>query len=228
MKAFLVFVILVFLGLLGATWHFKTRPTEAHRQIIADLKEELATAEREQAELRIELSRARAELATVKVLGPQPASAPSFAASPSAPSAPASSAPAAPPSTGIDARLAQLRTIYDNNLRALEADREKATLTLRTAKEQREYLQRNPPSFKEQTQVTDIDGSIVGNRGVRTSNSDRNRAMALHREKIEQLDRSILENEQKLKEIDQRRALLDEQYRNAVAKARADSTWSGQ
>src|SRR5690606_5437710 len=60
MKAALSFLVVALVGLVLWVRHTSTRPTEAHRAIIAGLKEELAAAAREQAALRSELSQAKA------------------------------------------------------------------------------------------------------------------------------------------------------------------------
>lgn len=223
MKRLLALLVVVLVGLVFWVRHVSVRPSEAHRAIIAGLKEELAAAEREKALLASELARTKEELAAS---GRRPSPTADAAPFDSSSPAPAAAAPSAPPATAPEsvseagaARFAQLRDIYDRNLRALEVEREKAALTLRTAQERREHLRRNPPSFSEQRQAMDIDGNVIGNRGVRTSDADRNRMMELHREEVERLVGSIVESERILKEIQARKARLDEQYRRAVAKA---------
>jgi len=220
MRAFLVFVILVLLGLLGATWYFKTRPTEAHRQIIAELKEDLDEAHEEQSRLREELVRAKAELDRH---GGVPEKF--------APATPAASNSGRPAAQGpLDQRLAELKAIYDQNLATIEKERSEAERVLAETTAQHRELANTEFKFAEQSVVTTTDSSGImtsRNRGVRTSQADRDRAHKLRQEKLDEFDAKIKKASETIAGLDERRTLLDQQYRNAVSRARADSTGSG-
>jgi nucleoside-diphosphate-sugar epimerase len=62
MKAFLMILVIILTGLVFAVRHYSTRPTEAHRAVIAELMEDLEGSEFERDRLAAELARAKAAL----------------------------------------------------------------------------------------------------------------------------------------------------------------------
>lgn len=162
-------------GLMFAVWHSATRPTEARRAIIAGLEEELEGSEFERDRLVTELSQANAALKRLR--GGTTDSASAF----DDPVRSAVAAPATPApvvfATTPDGRLRQLSDIYHrNHAELLRKTGFEASLVSNRAK--RKTILEAPMSFSEQTTTTDIEGNVTGMRGVRTSNADRERAVA--------------------------------------------------
>ncbi len=218
MKAFLTFIIVLLLGLTGWIWHFKTRPTEEHRAIIAGLEAELNEAVKERNRLHGELVQVKAELARKDGEGE---AAPGTDASPTVQTRPPD-----------QQRLEELKAIHDRNVAEIEKERVEAERVLAEAKEQHKKAAEAKPEFSEHrsTTATNPDGTISfsGNRGIRTSKADRERLLKGHQEQLDRLAALVEAASAKIAAINERRKLLDQQYRNAVLKAQTEATGTGQ
>jgi len=220
MKAFLMILVIILTGLVFAVRHYSTRPTEAHRAVIAELMEDLEGSEFERDRLAAELARAKAAL---ERFGGAPAysgsadrePAPSVAVEPSGAATPVAS-------TSSDERLRQLSEIYHRNHSELlkkKADRE---ASMDSSRAKRTAVLEAPMSFSEQSQSTDIEGNVTGMRGVRTSNADRARAIAKRDDQIALIDAEIKTLSTQIAGVDAEMKRLDELYKNAIAKAKGE------
>jgi hypothetical protein len=220
MKAFLVLLVMILTGLVFAVWHFSTRPTEAHRAIIAGLKEELEDSESERARLATELAQAKAALERSR--GRAPNSAGAFD-NPTPSEVPTPVTPVTVvPATTVDGRLRQLSDIYHRNHAELLKKKAGYEASLESSRAKRTALANAPMSFSEQTTTTDIEGNVTGMRGVRTSNADRDRAVAKRDDQIAQIDVEIKGISTQIAGVDAEMKRLDELYKNAVAKAKGE------
>lgn len=122
--------------------------------------------------------------------------------------------------TAIEDRLGILNGIYDTA--KAELDRKKAVLgtNLKNAQDIRSRLDRNPPQFQEQGVRTDSFGKVIGNKGVRTSDADRARAMEKHTEELRQWDAYITTVESAQDQLYNDYRTLESNYRNAVSEAK--------
>jgi archaellum component FlaC len=77
-------------------------------------------------------------------------------------------------------------------------------------------------SFSEQTATTDLEGNVTWMRGVRTSNADRDRAIAKRDDQISRIDAEIKDLSTRIAGADAEIKRLDELYKNAIAKATAE------
>jgi uncharacterized protein YlxW (UPF0749 family) len=220
MKAFLVLLVILLAGLMFAVWHFATRPTEAHRAIIAGLKEELEDSESERDRLVTELSQAKAALERLRGGTTDPASAFDDPAR-SAVAVPATPAPVVSATTP-NGRLRQLSDIYHRNHAELVEKKAGFEASLESSRAKRKTILEAPMSFSEQTTTTDIEGNVTGMRGVRTSNADRERAVAKRDDEIAKIDVEIKSLSTQVAGVDAEIKRLDELYRNAVAKAKTE------
>jgi hypothetical protein len=219
MKAFLVLLVIILTGLVLAVWHFATRPTEAHRAIIAGLKEELEGSESERDRLITELSQAKAALGRLR--GGTTDSASAFDETTSSVGvAPATPGPVVPATT-LDGRLRQLSDIHHRNRAELLKKKAGLEASLESSRAKRKTVLDSPMSFSEQTTTTDIEGNVTGMRGVRTSNADRERAVAKRDDEIAKIDVEIKSLSTQVAGVDAELKRLDELYQNAVAKAKA-------
>ncbi len=226
MKVFLGLLVVILTGLVFWVRHVSVRPSEAHRGIIAGLKEELADSESERDRLVAELAAAKAE---IQRLGAGRASTPAAfpdAAAPAFPSGPAATpaAPAAPPAGAatLDERLRQLAEIHHRNHSGLVQERATRQASLESLEKDRKLLADTPFNFSEQTTVTDTEGNVTGVRGVRTSSADRDRAKARRSEQLAEMDVEIKELTARIAATEAEIRRLDLLYENAVAKARSD------
>lgn len=227
MKTFFVVVVLILTGLVFWVRHVSVRPTEAHREIIAGLKEELEDSRVERDQLAVELSKVKAALerarATSTAVFDETTSPASAAAPDSVIAMTGGEATSAPvPATTLEARLAQLGEIYHRNHSALLEEKAALEATLESVRAKRKLLVDTPMKFSEQTTVTDVEGNVTGLRGVRTSNADRQRAFAKRDDQIAQMDVEIKELVGSIVRSEGGIKRLDEFYQNAIAKAKAE------
>lgn len=228
MKAFFVIVVLILTGLVFWVRYISVRPTEAHREIIAGLKEELEDSRVERDQLVAELSKTKASLeraraaASTAVFDEAPLSA-SGAAPVSVSAVTAGDATSAPvPPTTLEARLTQLGGIYHRNHSALLEEKATLEASLESVRAKRKLLVDTPMKFSEQTVVTDEEGNITGLRGVRTSDADRQRAFAKRDDRLALMDAEIKELVASIVRSEAGIKRLDELYQNAIAKAKAE------
>lgn len=113
-------------------------------------------------------------------------------------------------------RMEQLRAIYDRNASELNAQKAALSANLAQAEAARQDLMRNQPSFSEQVTTTS------GTSGVRTSRADREEAIELHQEKLEQAARKIADIEGEIVQVDGKFELLGVNYQAAQNKARIE------
>lgn len=234
MKVFLGMLVVILTGLVFWVRHVSVRPSEAHRGIIAGLKEELADSESERDRLVAELAAAKAEIqrlgagrASTPAAFPDAAApvtaAPSSAAFPSGTAA-SPAAPAAPPAGAatLDERLRQLAEIHHRNHSGLVQEKATRQASLESLVKDRKLLADSPFNFSEQTTVTDTEGNVTGVRGVRTSSADRDRAYARRSEQLAEMDVEIKELTARIAATEAEIRRLDLLYENAVATARSD------
>lgn len=226
MKVFLGLLVVILTGLVFWVRHVSVRPSEAHRGIIAGLKEELADSESERDRLVAELAAAKAE---IQRLGAGRVSTPAAfpdAAAPALPSGTAATpaAPAAPPAgaTTLDERLRQLAEIHHRNHSGLVQQKATQQASLESLVKDRKLLADTPFNFSEQTTVTDTEGNVTGVRGVRTSSADRDRAYAKRSEQLAEMDAEIKELTARIAATEAEIRRIDLLYENAVTKARSD------
>lgn len=228
MKTFLAIVVLILTGLVFWVRYVSVRPTEAHREIIAGLKEELEDSRAERDQLVVELSKTKAALERARAAAPtavfdEPTSPASGAAPDSVNAATGGGAASAPvPATTLEARLTQLGEIYHRNHSALLEEKATLEASLESVRAKRKLLVDTPMKFSEQTIVTDPDGNITGFRGVRTSDADRQRAFAKRDDRLALMDGEIKELVSSIVRSEAGIKRLDELYQNAVAKAKAE------
>lgn len=220
MKALLTSLVVILLGLVFWVRHVSVRPTEAHREIIAGLKEELEESEIERDKLVTELAQLKAALkqphASTQHDGGGFTELPS-----SAPAAlPASDSGSA--STTLEKRLQELSDIYHRNHAGILKRKAGFEAALDAGRAKREAILAAPMTFSEQTTITDIEGNVTGMRGVRTSNADRERALAKRNDTIKEIDIEIKSMLAQIAGTEAEIKRLDELYQNAIAKAKAE------
>lgn len=233
MKIFLSLVIVLLLGLCGWVRYTSTRPTEAHRTVISGLKAELKESRAEFDAANEALGVARSEIENLKRRmasletaaversfpgeGNAAAGSPAVA-SPDPPSSPSSSpSVAATPAGGwtLETRLSALRATFDSHRLAIENRKSLLESDLSTLRAKRRSVENTELHFSEQTTRVDLDGNVTGNRGVRTSAADRDRAKAKVADQVAEVD---IEIERKQSEIS--RAVSEmEALRNNYSKA---------
>lgn len=226
MKGFLVFLVIILIGLVFWVRHVSVRPTEAHREIIAGLKEELKQSELEHDRLVAELAQVKAALKAKVDPAERPVS-PSFesisgSTAPAPRASQASVSPITAPAGDLQGRLRQLGDIYHANHAELLKKMAAQESTQDVLRAKRISVTDRPMNFSELSTVTDAEGNITSIRGVRTSDADRTRAIAKRDEEIAQIDAEIKKIAVDLAGTEAEIKRLDELYQNAIAKAKAE------
>lgn len=250
MKIVLSIVIVLLLGLCGWVRYTSTRPTEAHRSIISGLKvelkesraefdaanEALATAKSENENLRRRV--ASLETAAVARSFPgegnsgtaPPAAASSAAPSPSQSIAPSPSRSAAPPPTGgwtIETRLSELQMTFDSHRHGIESRKNLLEDDLAALRAKRKAVENTEFYFSEQTPRVDLDGNVTGNRGVRTSSADRDRAKGKVADQAAEVDLEIARKQTEIAKTVREMESLRENYSKALVRIREEFGLSG-
>jgi len=118
-------------------------------------------------------------------------------------------------------RLKELERIYEDRRRKLGDSKTLLTLNLSAASSQYRTLQETPPTFDEQGSRYGWTGNRLGAIGVRTSNSDRDRELTKHNEKIFETASRIALIEAEIVKADAELERLERSYSDAVAHAEA-------
>ncbi len=217
MKGCLVVLVILLSGALAWSLIRPTGGISFANIAKGDSEEQLAEAHAEVERLRAELMEYKTRLQRYETVADAPAvdSAPPSAAS----------APAPAPAGSLSERLNQLDVIYRRNQQALRDEADAADVALADAQTAYKTLEKSPPQFQEQSVVTTIssDGSSSSaNRGTRTSQADRDRAMKKYNEELEALRTRVADSRKRIKDVEKRLEMLGQQYRDAIDKARAE------
>lgn len=225
MKGFLFFVILILSGALALTLYRAERGGEYGEESLEELEDEILEARAETGRLREELASFKTRLRKYEPVEETSGSPAGFSDGP----APAiASEPASPEAVPVRSagtrseRLQRLQDIYEANSDRLRRERKDAEQVLADAEVAYKLLERAEPEFKEHTVRTDDTGAILGNSGTRTSNADRDRAMAKYHEELAALRNQVAAARRRVSEAQDRSDLLDRQYRDAVRKVEAE------
>jgi hypothetical protein len=132
------------------------------------------------------------------------------------PEAPAS-APAVDP---LEERLTTLKGIYDTAVADIADRRAKLEANMANAQTQLDTLHRNTPTFKEQETRRGPGGEVVGNRGVRTSQADRDAALEVHNQEVAKWERFLQAGRDAEKQLNIEATNLEDRYRDAIREAR--------
>jgi uncharacterized coiled-coil protein SlyX len=233
MKKTLIVVIVLLLGLCGWIRYTSTRPSEAHRVVISGLKGELRESRAEFDLSRQELAAAKADLETLKrrlASLEQSAVERSFSApespaqvaqvatggSPAPPSVSASSSPKAGP---LESRLSELQVTFETHRLDIQNRQNLIGGELESLKSRRNLVENTELHFSEQSVMTDVDGSVLGNRGVRTSSADRTRARSKINEKVAEVDLEIAKKQTELNLVFEEMEALRDNYNKAILRA---------
>jgi predicted nucleic acid-binding Zn-ribbon protein len=236
MKIFLSLVIVLLLGLCGWVRYTSTRPTEAHRSVISGLKAELKESRAEfdaanealgVARSEIEnLKRRLASLETAAVERSFPVEGNAAAVSPAvAPAAPSSSpAVALTPAGGwtLEARLSALQATFDTHRLSIENRKSLLESDLAALRAKRKSVENTELHFSEQTNRVDLDGNVIGNRGVRTSSADRDRAKAKVADQVAEVDLQIARKQTEINRVISEMDALRENYSKALVRAKEE------
>jgi hypothetical protein len=194
MKAILIILVI---GLGGyAAWLKQQVGTEAAAK--AAVETDLLAAKRKAEGLEKDLKKATSELSDLKSaqaaapapVAPQvPAASVAISTAPSAvsPAAPATAPdPAAAAEAAEMARKAKRLAEIDARLAFLRSEQDRGTIA-------RSNAEANRPQFSEQGDRLDGFGQVIGKKGVRTSNADREKALSEYNAKISSMDAALAE-----------------------------------
>lgn len=180
--------------------------------------------EEQVSESKAEIQRLRTELLQYKTRLQRYETVEVATAVPAAPVTDASS-PATAPAGTLSERLNQLEVIYRRNQQALRDESTAAKVALADAETAYKTLERSPPQFQEHSVVTTVSGdgsTSSANRGTRTSQADRDRAMKKYNEELEGLRGGIADSRKRIVDVEDRLNILERQYRDAIEKVRAE------
>lgn len=237
MKIFLCLIIVALLGLCGSIYFTATRPTESHRVIISGLKAELresrvefdrsqealATAKEEVERLKERLSSLE-ERAASRIFSDQDSPVPVEQTAPVVPSVPATPPVAAAPApTGtLESRLSELKGIFESNLLSIENRKDLLKIEIASLQNRRRSVANTELYFSEQSTRVDMDGFVRGNRGVRTSSADRDRAETKIADKVAEVDQEIAKKQVEMASLVSEMESLRKNYSKAILRARAE------
>ena len=242
MKIVLISIIVLLLGLCGWIRHTSTRPTEAHRSVISGLKVELKESRAEFDAANEALATAKSEIGNLKRLVASfetAAVARSFsgegnpgAAAPAVASGAASSPSrtAAPPQAGggtLSARLSELQATFDAHRLGIENRKNLLESDLAALRAKRKAAENTEFNFSEQSILVDPDGNVIGNRGVRTSSADRDRARAKVADGVAGVDAEIARKQTEINGLVGEMDSLRENYNKALVRANEEFGVSG-
>lgn len=237
MKIFLSLVIVLLLGLCGWVRYTSTRPTEAHRSVISGLKAELKESRAEfdaanealgVARSEIEnLKRRLASLETAAVERSFPGEGNAAAGSPAVASPDPSVA--ATPAGGwtLETRLSALRATFDSHRLAIENRKSLLESDLSALRAKRKSVENTELHFSEQSARVDVDGIVTGNRGVRTSAADRDRAKAKVADQVAEVDIEIARKQSEISSAISEMEALRDNYSKALVRAQEEFKLSG-
>jgi len=243
MKIFLSVVIVLLLGLCGWIRFTSTRPTEAHRIIISGLKTELEESRAEFDASRGALTAAKGEIENLRrrlaslegesVARNFPGTSPVAPPVTSPGGAIAAPAPAPGFTTGAAGgptlvnRLSELGATFETHRLVIENRKSVLDRELAMLYANRKSVQNTELYFSEQTTRVDLDGNFIGNRGVRTSSADRDRAKAKVADKVAEVDREIAANQTEINKAVSEMESLRDNYSKAIVRAREEFGVSG-
>lgn len=215
MKGFLFLLVVILSGALVWTWYGGKSVGGRGGNEVAELEDKLLAARAEQDRLRKDLESFKSRLRKYEPVEEAGEPAP-VAASAASPVVPAGS---------LDEKLQQLQAIYQRSQQSLRDETRQADIELADAETAYKRLEKSPPQFMEhsvQTTMNSDGSSSSSNRGTRTSQADRDRAMAKYNEELSGLRAKVTDARKRIQDIETRNALLDQQYRQAVDKAKAE------
>jgi predicted nucleic acid-binding Zn-ribbon protein len=242
MKVFLCLVIVVLIVLCAWIRFTATRPTEAHRVIISGLKAELEDSRAEFDTANEALDTAKAEIEGLKrriasletaavarsfsnegnsaAVPPAGSSPPVAAAAPSLPPTP--SHPVAgrqPGGATLAIRLSELKATFDAHRLSIENRKALLESDLAALNSKRRSVANTELHFSEQSTRVDLEGNVLGNRGVRTSTADRERAQAKVADQVAEVDREIARKQTEINRVAGEMDSLRENYSKALVRA---------
>jgi hypothetical protein len=219
MKIVLVVIIIALAGLAGWIKVTASRPTELHRELIADLKADLSEseqradrAERELSLLKTEISelKRRLEIPAVETVGVVNVPGPGSSAS----------QPGVVTDSDAD-QIAQIESIYALHRDPLEKKSRELSDEIAILNLRRNQVANTTLTFSEQSVATDIDGNFTGNRGVRTSQADRDRAQAKLDDEVKEIEKLIRQYKEDMAKVDKELFALKSNYTRALGRARS-------
>lgn len=221
MKRFLVGIIIALAALAGWIQYTATRPTELHREIIAGLKADLSEAETKAAEWEREVSILTTENRELKRRNELSDASPGSPAGGSVADSTWSESGASGASgdaTSHGDRIAQIEAIYTLHRDPLEKRSRELSGEIAGMKRRKEQVADTTLTFSEQSTMTDADGNFVGNRGVRTSQADRDQARRKLDEKVKEIGNSIIALEGELATVERELTTLRTNYTRALSR----------
>ena len=183
---------------------------------LATKQADLDSAKRDAAQLREKIASLESDLALANA--PDPDTTPVPEPTPTPAAAPATFPPSGMPEQRLAVRLNDLKRQYDEKKAAL--DQRKALLDRNEAdaRRQRETIAKEAPAFQEQR--TKADGSKAG---IRTSQPDRDRAIAQHQARLAQVDAYLATQAKARNQLDADYLTLEQNYQAAVSAAREEA-----
>jgi hypothetical protein len=142
----------------------------------------------------------------------------SVASTVTTPEAPASAT--TPAKDNLEERLATLKGIYDTAVADIADRRAKLKANRTNAQTQLDTLHRNPPQFQEQSARVNAFGSKIGNKGIRTSQADRDEALAIHNQEVTKWEQFLQAGRDAEKQLNIEATNLEDRYRDAIREAR--------
>lgn len=241
MKLFLSLVIVALLGLCAWVRFTSTRPSEVHRAIIAGLKDELEqsraaidastealiAAKGELENMRRRLASLETE-AVARSFPPQSGQDQGASTGARPVTAPLVGPTAAPAQGGtLESRLSELEATLNTHRAVIEDRKSGLDRELAALQAKRKSVQNTELHFSEQTARVDVEGNFLGNRGVRTSSADRDRAKAKIADQVAEVDREIAGKQTGIDKALRELESLRESYSRAVARAKQEFGASG-
>jgi len=195
MKVFLCFVIVLLIALCAWIHFTATKPTGTHRAIISGLKAELEDSRAEFDAASETLDKAKAEIEELKQRLASLETVPT-----------------------LEIRLSELKATFD--VHHLSLGNRKALLEsdLAALNSRRQSVADTELHFSEQSTRVDTDGIVFGNRGVRTSSADRERAKSKVADQVAEVDLEIVRKQAEISRVIGEMDSLRENYSKALVR----------
>lgn len=218
MKAALAILAILALG--GAAWYYQQQ-TRTLAETVAQQQTELSAKTREIDKLEKELAKAKA----APKEQPAPAPAPTVATRPAPGTAPAPATPAPQPTQPgpdqVAARIAQIEADYLKTKAAHDARQAEIDAARTRAQAYIAQVEAAAPQFSEQAPRFDGAGNQIGNKGVRTSQKDREKAMQLHAQQLAAAQAGMAKVDEEQNKLNAARDAAYQAMNRALDEARA-------
>lgn len=221
MKAVIALILIAGLGFAAFHYQQQARTLAA---TVTDLGTEAREQKREIDKLEKALEKAEAELEARKEIAEaiptRPTGTPSAPKESTATGPATTAAPAPNPAAERAAKIAQLEAEYDT--RKAEMDTKQAEIDAARQRAQTFIAEARAshPQFSEQSARFDNAGNLIGNKGIRTSQADREKAMALYNQRIAAAEAGMAKVDEEQAKLNAQREAVARQFNEAMDAAR--------